>query len=120
MATALKKLEEEGIIKHFISAPCAAPIVPVIKRPGNIRLCSNFSVIYNKCAEPSKYPIPKLEHVASCFRGCSCFSKLDMSQAYHQVPVHPESQKWLAVNTHLGLFVFTRIPNGIHSALAEF
>ena len=43
-----------------------------------------------------------------------------MSQAYHQVPVHPESQKWLTVNTHLGLFVFTRIPNGIHSAPAEF
>ena len=36
------------------------------------------------------------------------------------MPVYPESQKWLTVNTHLGLFVFTRIPNGIHSAPAEF
>ena len=89
----LKKLKDEGIIKHVTSAPCAAPIVPVIKRSGDIRLCGDFSVTYNKCAEPSKYPIPKLEHFASCFRGCSYFSKLDMSQAYHQVPVHPESQK---------------------------
>ena len=120
VAAALKKLEDEGIIKHVTSAPCAAPIVPVIKRSGDIRLCGDFSVTYNKCAEPSKYPIPKLDHFASCFRGCSYFSKLDMSQACHQVPVHPESQKWLTVNTHLGLFVFTRIPNGIHSAPAEF
>ena len=120
VATALKKLEDEGIIKHVTSAPCAAPIVPVIKRSGDIRLCGDFSVTYNKCAEPSKYPILNLEHFASCFRGCSYFSKLDMSQAYHQVAVHPESQKWLTVNTHLGLFVFTRIPNGIHSAPAEF
>ena len=107
-------MEDEGIIKPVTSAPCAAPIVPVIKRSGDIRLCGDFSVTYNKCAEPSKYPILKLEHFASCSRLCSYFSKLDMSQAYHQVPVHP------TVNTHLGLFVFTRIPNGIHSAPAEF
>ena len=43
-----------------------------------------------------------------------------MSQAYFQIPIHPDSQQWLTINTHLGLYVFTRCPNGIHTAPALF
>lgn len=117
---ALNDMQESGIIKHITTAPCAAPIVPVIKKSGDLRICGDFSLTYNKCGEPSRYPIPKLEDLVTSFRGCTVFSQLDMSQAYHQVPIHSDSQKWLTINTHLGLFVFTRLPNGIHSAPAEF
>ena len=43
-----------------------------------------------------------------------------MSQAYFQIPIHPDSQQWLTINTHLGLYVFTRCPNGIHAAPSKF
>ena len=43
-----------------------------------------------------------------------------MSQAYHQLPIHPDSQKWLTINTHLGLYMFQRCPNGIRTAPALF
>ena len=43
-----------------------------------------------------------------------------MSQAYFQILIHPDSQQWLIINTHLGLYVFTRFPNGIHTAPALF
>ena len=43
-----------------------------------------------------------------------------MSQAYFQIQIHPDSQQWLTLNTHLGLCVFTRCPNGIHTAPALF
>ena len=48
------------------------------------------------------------------------FSVLDMKQAYHQIPVAKESQPYLTVNTHIGLFAFKRLPNGIHSGPAIF
>ena len=43
-----------------------------------------------------------------------------MSQGYYQIPIHPDSQQWLTINTHLGLSVFKRCPNGIHTAPALF
>jgi hypothetical protein len=66
------------------------------------------------------YPIPKIEDLHVALRGCKIFSILDMSQAYHQIPVAKDSQKWLTINTHLGLFNYKRIPNGIHSGPGIF
>ena len=77
-------------------------------------------VTYNKCSSPAVYPIPRIEDLYASIRGCTIFSTLDMSQAYFQIPIHPDSQQWLTINTHLGLYVFTRCPNGIHTAPALF
>ena len=43
-----------------------------------------------------------------------------MTQAYHQIPLTKESQSYLTVNTHVGLFSFTRLPNGVHTGPAIF
>jgi len=45
--------------------------------------------------------------------GCT-FSKIDLSQAYLQLPLDEESKKVVVViNTHKGLFRFMRLPFGI-------
>ena len=44
------------------------------------------------------------------------FTKLDLSQAYQQLPLHPDSRKYVVINTHKGLFQYTRLPYGISSA----
>ena len=36
------------------------------------------------------------------------------------IPIHPDSQKWLTINTYLGSYMFQRCPNGIHTALTLF
>lgn len=120
VTAAIRKMTDEGILKKVQTSSCAAPIVPVEKKNGEIRVCGDFRCTFNQCAEPVKYPIPKVEDLHATLRGCTVFSTLDMSQAYHQVPVHPDSQKYLTINTHLGLYCFTRIPNGIHSAPGIF
>lgn len=48
------------------------------------------------------------------------YSVLDIKQAYHQVPIAKESQSYLTINTHIGLFAFKRLPHGIHSGPAIF
>ena len=47
-------------------------------------------------------------------------SVLDIKQAYHQIPIAQKSQGDLAINTHIGLFIFKRLPNGIYSGPAIF
>ena len=38
----------------------------------------------------------------------------------HTLPIAKESQSHLTINTHIGLFAFKRLPNGIHSGPAIF
>ena len=117
---ALLKMEKDGVIER-VSATSAAPIVTVGKKDGDeVRVCGDFSVTYNSCANVETYPMPKIEDMHSALRGCTVFSVLDLKQAYHQIPVLKDSQKYLTINTHMGLFAFKRLPNGIHSGSAIF
>lgn len=115
--TALEKMQKNDIIERVSITSCAAPIVPVEKKDSDeVRICGDFKVTYNQCADLVQYPIPKIEDLHTALRGSTVFSVLDMSQAYHQIPIAKESRKYLTINTHIGLFEFKRLPNGIHSA----
>ena len=48
--------------------------------------------------------------------GGKLFSKIDLSQAYQQVPLDEESKKYVGINTLRGLFRYTRLPYGVSSA----
>lgn len=115
---ALLNMERDGVIERVSSASSAARIVVVGKKDSDdVR---DFSVTYNAIARVETYPIPQIEDMHTALRGCTVFSVLDMKQAYHQVPLARESQSYLTINTHIGLFAFKRLPNGIHSGPAIF
>ena len=65
-----------------------------------------------------QHPIPKAEDLFATLAGGKKFSKLDLSQAYQQVLLHPDDRKYTTINTHLGFFQYTRLPFGIASAPA--
>ena len=48
------------------------------------------------------------------------FSKLDLSEAYQQLPLDPDSQKFTTINTYKGLFQFKRLSFGISIAPSIF
>ncbi|XP_055526981.1 uncharacterized protein K02A2.6-like [Wyeomyia smithii] len=52
--------------------------------------------------------------------GCKVFSHIDLSDAYLPVEVDPRDQPLLTVNTHRGLFRYTRLTPGIKSAPGAF
>ena len=67
-----------------------------------------------------KYPIPKVNDLFAKLGKGKYFSKLDLSHAYQQLPLEESSKKYVVVNTHKGLFQFTRLPFGISSAPGIF
>lgn len=52
--------------------------------------------------------------------GGKFFSKLDLSNAYLQLPLDPLSKQYVTINTHRGLFQYNRLPFGVVSARAIF
>ena len=48
------------------------------------------------------------------------FTKLDLSLVYQQMALTDESKKFLTINTHRGLYQYTRLPFGVASAPAIF
>ena len=51
---------------------------------------------------------------------CFFISKLDISNAYLQLPLHETSQQYVTIHTHKGLFKYNRFPFGVASAPAIF
>ena len=117
----LSRLTEEGILQPVQFAEWAAPIVPVLKSDkSSVRICGHFKQTVNQVAKPDRYPIPKIEDLFSSLAGGKSYSKIDLSQAYQQLRLDDDSRKYVVVNTHKGLFQYTRLPFGISSAPGIF
>ena len=67
-----------------------------------------------------QYPIPKIEDPFATLSKGKSFTKLDLSQAYQQLPLEEESKQFVVINTTKGLFRYNRLPFGISSAPGIF
>ena len=74
----------------------------------------------NQASKLDRYPILQVEDLLATLAGGKFFTKLDMSQAYQQLVLDEKSKDLVVVNTHRGLFRYTRLPFGIASAPGVF
>ena len=116
----LDRLQTLGIIRPVQFSDWAAPIVPVMKQDGRVRICGDYKVTINSAAKIERYPIPRIEDLFATLSGGQKFTKLDLSHAYLQVPLDEASCHLATINTHKGLFEYTRLPFGIASAPSIF
>ena len=116
----LERLQCVGVIRPVQFADWAAPIVPVQKSDGRIRICGDYKITVNRAARLEKYPIPRIEELFASLAGGKAFTKLDLSHAYLQVPLDDESCHYVTINTHKGLFEYRRLPFGVASAPSIF
>ena len=82
----------EGTLEAVQFALWAAPTVPVLKvDKSSIRICGDFRQTVNPVLKLDRYPIPKIENLfATLLKG-----KLDLSQAYQQLPLEEESKQFV-------------------------
>ncbi|CAC5384147.1 unnamed protein product [Mytilus coruscus] len=85
VADEIKRLEKQGILEKIKFSEWGAPINPVVKPDGSVRICGDYKVTINSCLEVPQYPLPKAEDLFSRLNGGKKFSKLDLSQAYQQL-----------------------------------
>ncbi|XP_003742221.1 uncharacterized protein K02A2.6-like [Galendromus occidentalis] len=116
----IERLGKAGVIERVETSLYAAPVVVVRKSNGSIRLCADYSIGLNEIIEDDNYPLPTAEDIFSGLSNGRFFSKIDLSEAYLQVPVEAGSQSILTINTPKGLFKMKRLPFGIKTAPSIF
>ncbi|XP_013174911.1 PREDICTED: uncharacterized protein K02A2.6-like [Papilio xuthus] len=110
----INRLEKEGSIYQVEHSDYGTPIVPIIKPSGEIRICGDYKSTINPKLKIDQYPLPRIEELFAALSGGQEFSKIDLTTAYMQVPLHPDSQACTAITTHVGTYVFKRTPYGLN------
>ena len=114
------RLEREGIIEKVEFSEWGTPMVHIPKSDGKTRSCGDYSVTLNPSLKVPQYPIPLPEDVFRRLAGGKLFSKLDLTSAYQQMLLDPESQQFVTINTNRGLYRYKRLPFGVASSPAIF
>ena len=116
----LDRLEKLGVMKKVERSDWASPIVCVPKKDGSKRIFGDFKVSVNQVLLDIPYPLPDTEDIFATLGSGTVFSKIDLSNASRQMELSTNSQQYVTVNTHKGLYACQRLTCGIASAPALF
>ena len=116
----LDKLEKAGIISPVTFSEWASPICCVPKPNGQVRICGDFKATLNPQLIPEQHPMQKVEDVFATLAGGEKFTKLDLTQAYLTINLHPDHRKYVTINTHKGLYQYNRVPYGVTDSGAKY
>ena len=83
----LSLLKEKGFVEESMS-PWAAPMLPIPKKDGSIRLAIDYRWL-NQVTEADPYSMPKIEVLLKQMGHAHLFTTLDLWKGYYQVPVDP-------------------------------
>ena len=114
----LDHLEHSGIFEPVLYSDWAAPMVPVVKEDGSVRICGDYQVSVNQAEKLDTYPLPRIDDLLASLGKGKSFTKLDLAHAYQQVPLEEESKQFTVINTPKQLYRYHRLPFGIASAPA--
>ena len=107
LSTKLDELVELDIIEKVNgSSSWVSPVTAVPKPPGDIRLQVDMRQA-NMAVERERFPIPTIDEILQDLNQSKFFSKLDLTSAYHQIELSPESRDITTFGTHKGLPVQT-------------
>ena len=95
----IDRLQDTGILMKEDRSKWATPIVPIVKKDGSVRKCRDFKVTVISMLHVDQYPLPRLDDIFAALAVRNYFSKIDLKQAYLQLPVEESSKQYLTVTT---------------------
>ena len=115
----VQELEQQDIerVPENQPTPWVSPIVAVPKKDGGVRICVDMRLA-NEAFKRVRHPIPTVDDVSFELNGAQYFSKLDLSQAYHQLEF--DSRYITTFSMHIGLFRYKRLNYGTNAAAEIF
>jgi len=112
----------QGILFQISEASQASQVNMVPKsEPGSYRFTCDFRVL-NECCRKMDFQLPKIWDIITRIgkSGANFFSKIDLTQGFHQVPLHEDSKKYTSFRTSQGNWEYLRMAMGLKGSPQYF
>jgi hypothetical protein len=113
------KLRTSGFIYPIAYTSWVSNPVPVGKKQGTIRVCTDFRDLNNACPKDN-FPMPFIDQIIDDCAGHEALSFMDGFSGYNQIQIHPVDQYKTAFITPWGTFAYRVMPFGLKNAGATF
>ena len=116
----VQQLIDIGVIEPSESA-WRSPLVVVQKKDGKPRLCTDFRML-NQITFKDKFPMPTARSLFlyMAYKKPTMWTALDLLSGYHQCVIEPDSRKYTAFETPMGVYHYKRVPFGLVGAPWQF
>ena len=102
------------------SSPYGAPVLFAEKKGGGgLRMCIDFRSLNSNTVTDS-WPLPRIDEMLARLHGAKHFSKLDLRDGYHQIPIEESDRAKAAFTCRYGTFEFVVMPFGLKNAPSHF
>ena len=110
-----QSIREKLLAKPELDLATALQECQFLETASAASLRRDYSMTLNKVIDPDSYQIPKLEEIAKKVAGACVYSVLDLTDAYLQIPLSDESQRYTCISTHIGHFqeIMEKVLSGI-------
>ena len=101
------------------NSPYGAPILFSRKKNGKLRMCIDYRMLNSNTVHVT-YPLPRVDEMVQRIGGCCVFLKVDLNNAYHQLPMNDSDKEKTAFTCRYGTFEFNVMPFGLMNAPSTF
>jgi hypothetical protein len=115
----IQRLLRDNIIEPS-SSPWRAQVLVTTNDNHKRRMVVDYSQTINRFTYLDAYPLPRIGELVEKISHYEFYSALDLRNAYHQIPIRKEEQKYTAFEACGNLYQFCRIPFGVTNGVACF
>jgi hypothetical protein len=115
----VEKLLKAGFIYPIHLTQWVSNPVPVDKKQGTIRVCTDFHDLIKACPKDN-YPTPFIDQIIDECADYEPFSFMDGFSGYNQIQIKPKDQHKTAFICPWGTFAYRKMPFGLKNAGATF
>ena len=96
-----------------------SPLFLVTNTDGSKRVISDLRKV-NAILLKDKFPMPSCDLILNSLNDCNYFCKLDLKNAFFQIPIDPRDRHYLTVSTQTNKYCFTKLPQGMATSSIIF
>ena len=118
VSTKLDEMLEQGLIERK-STNYSSPITITLKKDGSVRILLDARELNSKMIGEIETP-PIISDIIQRFYGINFITVLDLNNAYFQIPLHPDSEKYTGFTYNGKSFVYKVLPQGLKTSVGSF